>query len=290
MSSFTTRRAGFALSALVVAASLAACSTPAAEPATTAETGLPAAYAGKTLVVAVSDNEAPAGYIDENGEFVGATADLLAALAEELGFEYEIETTDFAAAIPGVQSSKYDFSFRQTGITAERVDILDLVSWKYDGVTFAKPVDSDITIAEDFAGICGLTVGILQGEAASEATLTELSDACVADGETAITISAFPDRPTADLAVQSGQVDVTTNGVAAIAYAESLAPGTWASTGPVFNPVYQGLAFNEGSDLAPVFEAALNELIASGAYDEILTEWNLQDVAIDESNVDIIAE
>lgn len=290
MSTFTPRRAGLAFAALVVATSLAACSTPAAETDTATESGLPAAYAGKTLVVAVSDNEAPAGYIDEDGEFVGATADLLAALADELGFEYEIETTDFAAAIPGVQSSKYDFSFRQTGITAERVDILDLVSWKYDGVTFAKPVDSDVTIGEDFAGICGLTVGILQGEAASEATLTELSATCETNGEAKITISAFPDRPTADLAVQSGQVDVTTNGVAAIAYAESLAPGTWGTTGPVFNPVYQGLAFNEGSDLAPVFETAINDLIASGAYDDILTEWNLQDVAIDESAIDIIAE
>lgn len=245
--------------------------------------------AGQSFVIAVSDDEVPYGYTDDQGEFVGVTADLLSALADELGFEYTTEASDFAAAIPGVQSGKYDLSFRQIGITEERVEILDLLSWKYDGVTFETLADGGTTIGDEFEGICGLNVGILQGEAKSEATLTELSEQCRADGDAAITISPFPDRATADLAVKSGRVDIATNGVGQLAFAQAQEEGVWAATGPVFNEVFQGIAFPEGSELIEQFAAGLQALIDNGEYGRILAEHGVADVAIEAPGIDVIA-
>jgi len=267
-----------------------ASSTADTAPSATAAPGSDAPLAGESFVIAVSDDENPFGFTDEDGAFTGVTADLLAELADRLGFEYTTEATDFAAAIPGVQSGKYDFAFRQMGITAERIDILDLVAWKRDGVTFEKLQTSDVEIGEDFSGICGLTVGILQGEAQSEATLLGLSDDCVAAGDDAITISPFPDRATADLAVKSGRVDIATNSLGQFGLLLAAEPDVFAQTGPEFNPVFQGLGFPEGSELAEVFRDALNELIADGTYGEILAAYDVSDVAVEKSEIDIIAD
>lgn len=286
-----TLQAAQLIGAIGIVAALAACSAPAAaekEPAPSAEGS--GELAGESFVVAVSADEVPFGYVDESGEFVGVTADLLDALAQKLGFEYEVEPTDFAAAIPGVQSGKYDFAFRQMGITEERVGILDLVSWKRDGVILEKAAGSDIEIGDAFEGICGLTVGILNGEAQSEAALTELSDACVADGDEPITISAFSDRATADLAVQSGRADLATNSTGMFGYSQQQKPGVFEPTGPSFNPVFQGLGFAEGSELAPVIQKALNALIADGSYARILDGYGVGDVAVSEAQIDVLAQ
>jgi polar amino acid transport system substrate-binding protein len=267
---------------------LAACASPAQDaPAETEQaTG---ALAGEQFVVAVSEDEVPFGYLDETGAFVGVTADLLEALSAKLGFSYETEATDFAAAIPGVQSGKYDFAFRQMGITEERIETLDLVSWKKDGVTFEKLATNPIEIHDDFTGLCGLTVGILNGEAQSEATLTTVSDECVAAGEAAITISPFADRATADLAVLSERVDLATNSAGMFGYLQQQQPGVYEATGPVFNPVYQGLGFPDGSELAEVIRDALNELIADGTYQQILKAHGVESIGVTESEIDILA-
>lgn len=279
------------IAAAGLVAALGACSSPAAEgEGSEAPEAAQGALAGQSFVIAVSEDEVPFGYVDASGDFVGVTADLIEALAENLGFEYTVEATDFAAAIPGIQSGKYDFAFRQMGITQERIGILDLVSWKQDGVLFEKAATSAIEIGDAFEGICGLTVGILNGEAQSEATLIRLSKECVAKGEQPVAISPFADRATADLAVKSGRVDLATNSVGMFGATQDAQPGVFESTGPSFNLVFQGLGFPEGSELAPIIRDALNELIADGTYGAILEAHGVAGIAVAEAQIDVLAK
>ena len=60
----------------------------------------------KTYIIATDTVFAPFEYTDDNGEFVGIDVDLLAAIAEDQGFEYELQSLGFDSALAAVESGQ----------------------------------------------------------------------------------------------------------------------------------------------------------------------------------------
>ena len=97
----------------------------------------------------------PFEYTDENGNFVGIDVDILAAIAEDQGFKYELNSIGWDGAVAAVQTGQADAIIAGASIKQDRIDS----GWIFsDGcctatrTVFAVPEDSDITSFEDLRG------------------------------------------------------------------------------------------------------------------------------------------
>ena len=109
--------------ASVMALSLAACGGSASSAASGAADTSSAATAeatGKKWVVATDTVFKPFEYTDASGNFVGIDVDILAAIAEDQGFEYELKSLGWDAAIAACQSGQADAMIAGASITDER--------------------------------------------------------------------------------------------------------------------------------------------------------------------------
>lgn len=57
---------------------------------------------GKKYVIATDTVFRPFEFTNENGEFVGIDVDIVAAIAEDQGFEYELQSLGWDAAVAAV--------------------------------------------------------------------------------------------------------------------------------------------------------------------------------------------
>ena len=109
--------------------------------------------AGKKYVIATDTVFAPFEYTDDNGEFVGIDVDILAAVAEDQGFEYELQSLGFDAALAAVESGQADGMIAGMSITDERKEIYDFSDEYYDStVCAAVKADADYASLDDIKG------------------------------------------------------------------------------------------------------------------------------------------
>ena len=76
----------------------------------------------KVWIVATDTVFKPFEYTNENNEFVGIDVDLLAAIAEDQGFKYELQSLGWDAAVAAVQSGQADAIIAGATIKQERID------------------------------------------------------------------------------------------------------------------------------------------------------------------------
>lgn len=109
---------------------------------------------GKTYVIATDTTFAPFEFENDNGEMVGIDLDLLAAIAEDQGFDYELQVLGFSAAVTALEAGEVDGVIAGMSITDERAQKYDFSEPYYDsGVGMAVAADSDIASYEDLAGL-----------------------------------------------------------------------------------------------------------------------------------------
>lgn len=77
-----------------------------------------------TLTMATVGSVVPYNYIRDN-EIVGLDVEIAVLFANEYGYGLEIDTMDFGAVIPAVQTGKADFAGACLAITAERMESVD---------------------------------------------------------------------------------------------------------------------------------------------------------------------
>ena len=108
---------------------------------------------GKVYKIATDTTFAPFEFENDKGEMVGIDLDLLKAIAEDQGFEYELVVAGFSAATTGLEAGEYDAVIAGMSITDARKEKYDFSDPYYDsGVGMAVNADSDITSYEDLKG------------------------------------------------------------------------------------------------------------------------------------------
>lgn len=130
--------------------------TKAAEDAadTTQDTADSKAADGKTYVIATDTTFAPFEFENDNGEMVGIDLDILAAIAQDQGFAFEIQSVGFSAACAALEAGEVDGVIAGMSITDDRKAKYDFSEPYYDsGVGMAVPVGSEIASYEDLAGL-----------------------------------------------------------------------------------------------------------------------------------------
>lgn len=238
----------------------------AAEKSDAAAALLPAAIrdAG-VLRIAVPDVGKPLAYKDGT-TLKGMDVDLAEALSGVLGLKAEISLIPFAAALTGLQANKYDISFGEFYVTAERLKVADFVTNWQDYSSFLVTKASGYAPVK-LADICGRTIGAMAGSAELE-TLNKAAGECP-DGKPEV--SAFPSVSNAILALNSNRVEGVLINRGGAQESIRMDAGLDASGEIGGGPTATAVARTENSEaLLAAIKAGYDALIENGEYARIL--------------------
>ena len=222
----------------------------------------------KVWVVATDTVFRPFEFTNENGEFVGIDVDILAAIAEDQGFQYELKSLGWDAAVAAVQSGQADAIIAGATIKQERIDSGWMFSDGYYNTTqtFVLAEGSDIKGFEDLAG---KNVAVKNGTAGMDFA-NSLKD------EYGFTTSVFEDSPTMYQDVILGNSAACVEDTPIMP--DSIKIGNLALTIPEGmeseGAPYGFAIMNESNQkLLDMFNAGLANIKENGKYDEILAKY-----------------
>lgn len=247
--------------AAVMAFSLAACGGSSSSSEST-EGG-----SGKKYIIATDTTFAPFEFTDDNGDFVGIDVDILAAIAKDQGFTYDLQSLGFDAAVAALESGQSDATIAGMSITDERKEKYDFSEAYYDSyVCMAVKEGSDIKGYEDLKGqkVAAKTgtqgadcAESLKAQYGFEITYFDDSSTMYQDVLTGNTVACFEDQPVMAYGVSQG------NGLTIIAEEQDN-----------FSTPY-GFAVLKGqnAELLKMFNEGLANIKADGTYDEIVAKY-----------------
>ncbi len=222
----------------------------------------------KVWIIATDTVFKPFEYTDANGQFVGIDVDILAAIAEDQGFKYQLTSLGWDAAIAACQSGQADGMIAGASITEERKSTGWIFSDGYYNATQCMAVSADSSIAS-FEDLAGLTVAVKTG--------TQGASYAESLAETyGFTLAYFEDSPTMYQAVIGGQH--------AACFEDTPIMAASIKDGDLALKIVEG-SENEGGDygfaifnsenqeLVDMFNKGLANIKANGKYDEILAKY-----------------
>ncbi len=222
----------------------------------------------KTWIIATDTVFKPFEYTNEKNEFVGIDVDLVAAIASDQGFEYELQSLGWDAAVAAVQAGQADGLIAGATINQERKDSGWMFSdGYYDATqTFVISKGSDIASFEDLKGKNVAVKNATAGAAFADSLKEEYG----------FTVTVFEDSPTMYQDVILG------NSVACVEdtpiMAASIKEGGLELEIPVGmeseGAPYGFAIMNENSqELLDMFNNGLANIKENGTYDEIIDTY-----------------
>ena len=263
------------LSTAMMASALVGCGgskkeTTAAETkaAESAQETTAAADGEKVWSIATDTVFKPFEYTNENNEFVGIDVDLLAAIAEDQGFSYELNSLGWDAAVAAVQVGQADAIIAGATIKQERIDSGWIFSdGYYDATqTFVVGADSDIASFEDLKG---QNVAVKNGTAGADFA-NSLKD------QYGFTVSVFEDSPTMYQDVILGNsvacvedTPIMASNIKEGGLALKIPEGMESECAPYCFAIMDA----KNQELLDMFNTGLANIKANGTYDEILAKY-----------------
>ncbi|MGN0136476.1 transporter substrate-binding domain-containing protein [Anaerotignum sp.] len=246
--------------AMTMAFSFAACGGSEEAPADDA------AAEGKTYIIATDTTFAPFEFQNDAGEYVGIDMDLLAAIAEDQGFQYELQYLGFDAAVQALESGQADGVIAGMSITEERQQKFDFSEPYFDsGVVMGIAADNDeITSYEDLAGkkvaVKRGTEGMdfaesIKDQYGFETVVFDTSDAMCMDVKVGNSAACFEDYPVMGYGIVQG------NGLKMVTEKEQGSSYGFA------------VGKDQNAELLEMFNTGLANLKESGKYQEILDTY-----------------
>lgn len=222
----------------------------------------------KHFAIATDTVFKPFEYTDMDGKFVGIDVDLLAAIAEDQGFTYDLNSLGWDSAIAACQSKQADGMIAGASITDERKESGWIFSDGYFNATQTMAVKDDSEIT-GFADLEGKTVGVktgTQGAGYAESLKDEFK----------FEITYFEDSPTMYQAVAGGQVVACfedTPIMAASIQDGGLPMKVLEDTANEGAPYGFAIFNEENQELIDLFNAGLKNIIENGTYEEIIAKY-----------------
>lgn len=238
------------------------------------------------LSVAIAAGAPPIStYATDGATVVGFDPDLGRLVGEVLGLEVEINPIAWIDWPLGLSSGKYDAVISNVGVTEERKEKYDFSTYRKGVHGFYVKADSAITSITEPKDIAGLRIITASGTNQERITL-EWDRLNREAGLAPVEIQYYDDDAASDLAIASGRADVELNPNGPLAYKAALTGntklvGTISSGWP--NPAEVGVTTRKDSGLAQAFTAAINHLIETGTYAQLLEQWNLTPEGVEQS-------
>jgi polar amino acid transport system substrate-binding protein len=221
---------------------------------------------GKSFVIATDTTFAPFEFQDENRNYVGIDIELLAAIAEDQGFTYNLKPLGFSAAVAALESSQADGVIAGMSITEERRQKYDFSAPYYDsGVVMA--IRADNNTVKGYADLKGQRVAVKTGT--EGATFAE----SIKD-KYGFTLVYFDESPFMYEEVKTGKSAACFEDYPVMGYGISQGNGLKMVTEMERGSSY-GFAVLKGKnkELLKKFDAGLANIKNSGKYQEILDKY-----------------
>lgn len=222
--------------------------------------------AGKKFIIATDTTFAPFEFTNEKNEFVGIDVDIVAAVAKDQGFDYEMNSLGFDAALLAVESGQADGVIAGMSITDERKQKFDFSDAYYEAdVTMAVAANSAIKSYEDLKGKKVAVKTATNGGSFAKSIkdqygfeIVEFKDSptMYQDVITGNTVACFEDYPVMAFNIQQG--------------AKLVIPGDIKEAGSSY-----GFAVKKGenAELLKLFNAGLKNIKENGTYQEIVDKY-----------------
>ncbi len=221
-----------------------------------------------SFVIATDKGFSPFEFQDKDGNIVGIDMDILAAIAEDQGFTYDLQYIGWDAAIAACQAGQADGMIAGASITEERKKSGWTFSDGYYDATQGMAVAKDSAIT-GFADMKGKKVAVKNG------TMSNQYAESIKDeyGFEVVTFSTSPDMYQA---VMGGQVDACLDDTPILKY--NIKTGELDMKfvdGTENEPAQYGFAIfdSEKQELIDKFNAGLKNIRENGKYDEIIAKY-----------------
>lgn len=238
----------------------------------------PAPPSGQNYSIATDITFAPFEFQDESGKLVGIDMDLLAAIAEDQGFEYNVSPVGFDAALQGVTGGQFNGMIAGMSITDARKATFDFSDPYFDSGVQMGVLDSNdsVTSYEDLAGKTVAVKNGTEGATFAESIKEQYgfstryfadSSSMFDEVRTGNSAAVFEDYPVLAYGIKQG------NGFKTVTEKE---PG--ASYG-------FAVAKGQNAQLLEEFNSGLANLRASGEYDQILDTYLNSAASTDDNSI-----
>lgn len=220
----------------------------------------------KVYKIAMGQNYMPFNFQGDDGELTGIDIEILKAIAEEQGFEYELQSYQLSGLLQALESEQADVGLAALTITDERKNTMDFSDPYYEsGSSFAVPVDSDIQSLEDFKGI---TVATKIGS-------TGLEVAESLQEEYGFEIQRFEDSSNMYEDVSAGNSQVLIEDDAVISYAISSGVHDLRLVGEeqAISSLALAVKKDQNQEFLKLFNTGLANIRANGTYDDIIASF-----------------
>ena len=250
------------LAAVMIVASFAACSKSEDNKGIT-----DAKKDEKTWIIATDTVFKPFEYTDASGNFVGIDVDILAAVAEDQGFKYQLNSLGWDASIAACQAGQADGMIAGASITEKRKSTGWIFSDGYFTATQCMAVAPDSAIAS-FEDLRGKTVAVKNGTE-GKTYAESLKD------KYGFEITILEDSPTMYQTVVGGQAVACFEDTPIMK--ASIKDGVTLKI--VENSENEGAPYGlavfsaDKQELLDMFNAGLKNIKANGKYDEIIKKY-----------------
>ncbi len=223
--------------------------------------------AKETLIMATNAEFPPYEYY-EGQTIIGIDAEIGAAIAEKLGYDFKIEDLAFDSIIPAVTSGKASFGMAGMTVTEDRLESVDFSDSYATGIQVViVKEDSPITSVDDlFAEGANHTVGVQTG------TTGDIYSSDDIEGEGLGTIDRYNKGADAVQSLATGKIDCV------IIDKEPAKAFVAANEGlKILDTEYAvedyAICFAKDSALTEKVNGALKELIADGTVQAIVDKY-----------------
>ncbi|MEK4801231.1 transporter substrate-binding domain-containing protein [Oceanobacillus sp. FSL K6-0118] len=217
-----------------------------------------------TYTVVSDTSFVPFEFKGEDGEYTGFDIELMKAIAEEAGFEINLETTNFDGVIPGLQTGQFDIAIAGISITEDRKQVIDYSDPYYEsGLQIGVAKDNDeIQSIEDLEG---KIVATRMGSTSSQ---------FIKDNIDGAESKEYEQLDQAYLAVENGSADAILYDAPNVNYYINTTGEKLKAVGELYQAEDYGIAVTKGKEeLVTAINDALATLKENGTYDEIYETW-----------------
>jgi len=234
------------------------------------------------LVVATSADTPPMTYMDDDDTtMVGFDVDMTRAIGKVLDVNTDIQDVGFDTIIPGLSSGRYSMALASIGVTLERQEVVDFVSYYQGGQGFLASSSTDFPVTT-FEDLCGHRVAVGAGTV-QQSTLTDSAQVCADAGLDPWELQSYPDLNQAVLAIKSDRSDVLYGSISIIGF-NAGRDDAFRIAG-VYKRATVGAALPKGSELTPIVQEAIQHLIDDGTYQQILEKWGLEGNGVETAEI-----
>jgi polar amino acid transport system substrate-binding protein len=221
---------------------------------------------GKMYTIATDTTFAPFEFQDASGNYVGVDIEILAAIAADQGFAYDLKPLGFSAAVAALESSQADGVIAGMSITDERQLKYNFSRPYYDsGVVMAiRSGNNDI---RSYADLGGKRVAVKTGT--EGATFAESIS-----GQYGFTLVYFDESPFMYEEVKAGNSAACFEDYPVMGYGISQGNGLKMVTDMERGSSY-GFAVLKGKNqaLLEMFDRGLSNIRSNGTYQKILDKY-----------------